>query len=216
MRVPRPTYANVVATVALLLVVGGGALAIAAGEDVNACVRKDGFQNPGLVRIVDPGEACNANEDPATWPSTLDTGQDILNKLSSVDGQGSGLDSSFLDGIDSAGFLRTTGKAADADKLDGVNSTSFVRRGTAATGTIGLSAIGANTCHDVQLSIGGLKVGDLFVLNIAPGDALPARLTMNVLDVPQDARVNVRICNGTNTASVADNNIKVRWYALRP
>lgn len=35
-------------------------------------------------------------------------------------------DAEKLDGIDSAGFLRKTGKAANADKLDGVDSTGFL------------------------------------------------------------------------------------------
>jgi hypothetical protein len=40
-----------------------------------------------------------------------------------------------LDGLSSASFLRSTGKAADADKLDGLNSSSFARI-TGKTGTV--------------------------------------------------------------------------------
>src|SRR5581483_8162106 len=37
------------------------------------------------------------------------------------------LNADLLDGINSAGFLRSTGKAADSNLLDGVDSTSFLR-----------------------------------------------------------------------------------------
>src|SRR4051794_36593526 len=212
----RPTYANVAATLALVIAIGGGAIAVASGPDVSACVKKSTTAQPGAIRIVSQGTACLASEDPLSWPGSADTPQDVLDKVVQVDGQGSGLDSSFLDGIDSTGFLRNNGKAVDADLLDGINSSAFVRRGTASGGTIGLSSIAANTCKDVVFGIGSLKVGDIMVLNVAPGDSLPARLQMQPLDVPADGTLNVRICNGTNTASVADSDIKLRWYALRP
>src|SRR5436190_13234640 len=144
--------------------VGGFSLASAdiSGNTVNACINTTNF----IVRIRQTA-ACGDGENPVTWSvqgpqgipgqnGSPDTPQQVLDKIVQVDGQGSGLDSSFLDGIDSTGFLRNTGKAADADKLDGLNSTVFVKRGTASGGTIGLSSIAANKCSDVQLGIGSL------------------------------------------------------------
>src|SRR3954468_2511227 len=165
-------------------VVGGLGLTLAgaeiSGNTVNACV-----SSTYVVRIR-PAGPCAAGETPATWSVTgpkgdqglpgkdgsPDTPQQVLDKIVQVDGQGSGLDSSFLDGIDSTGFLRSNGKAVDADKLDGLNSTAFVKRGTASGGVIGLSSIAANKCSDVQLGLGSLKVGDIVTLNVAPGDSL--------------------------------------------
>ena len=231
MRLPRPraTYANVAATAALFIAVGGGAVAFADDPAViHACVAKPGEPGAGKVTILQPGASCNAaTQDPLDWnqqgiqgvqgpAGSPDTPQQVLDKISQVDGDGSGLDSSFLDGINSTGFLRNTGKAVDADKLDGINSTSFVKRGTASGGTIGLSSIAANKCSDVQLGIGSLKVGDIITLNVASGDSLPKNLTFQELDIPADGLLNVRVCNGSATASLADNDIKLRWYAFRP
>jgi hypothetical protein len=204
---------------------GSWAAAEISGNTVNACVNNTSY----VVRIR-PAAGCVSGETPATWNVTgpqgiqgepgkdgsPDTPQQVLDKIVQVDGQGSGLDSSFLDGIDSTGFLRSNGKAVDADKLDGISSGGFVKRGTASSGVIGLSSISANKCSDVVLGLGSVKLGDIVVLNVVAGDKLPAGLTMQELDVPADGKLNVRICNGTNTASLADSDIKIRWYAFRP
>ena len=153
---------------------------------------------------------------PAGADGSPDTPQQILDKIVQVDGQGSGLDASFLDGIDSTGFLRSNGKAVDADKLDGIDSAGFVKRGTASGGTIGLSSIAANTCKDVQLGIGSLQMNDRIFFGVKPGDKLPAGLILQVLDIPADGLVNVRVCNCTNVASPSDSDIKLVWYAFRP
>jgi hypothetical protein len=66
------------------------------------------------------------------------TAADVLAKLLTVDGTGSGLDADLLDGQHASAFassthnhntayLGITAKAADADKLDGYDSTAFVR-----------------------------------------------------------------------------------------
>lgn len=225
----RPTYANVAATAALFIAVGGGAVAFAADPAViHGCVIKPGYSGAGTVKVLQEGASCNATTQyPLDWnqqgiqgepgpAGSPDTPQQVLDKIVQVDGDGSGLDSSFLDGINSTGFLRSNGKAVDADKLDGLNSTSFVKRGTASGGTIGLSSIAGNTCKDVQFGIGSLKVGDIIVLNVASGDSLPKNLTFQELDIPADGVLNVRVCNGSSTASLADSDIKVRWYAFRP
>lgn len=242
-RRPRPSYANVAATMALVIAVGGGAVAFAnaPAKVIHGCVTKPGAKDAGTVKILPPGGKCTKKQKPLSWnkqgiqgepgaqgepgpagpqgepgAGSPDTPQQVLDKLVQVDGDGSGLDASLLDGTDSTGFLRSNGKAADADNLDGINSTSFVRRGTASGGAIGLGSIGADKCADVQLGIGGLKVGDLIVLNVASGDSLPKNLTFQELDIPSDGHLNVRVCNGSSTASVADADIKLRWYAFRP
>src|SRR5574343_1554013 len=66
------------------------------------------------------------------------TAADVLAKLLTVDGAGTGLDADLLDGQHASAFassthnhnaayLGITAKAADADKLDGYDSTAFVR-----------------------------------------------------------------------------------------
>jgi hypothetical protein len=236
----------VAATTALVIAVGGGAVAFAndSATVIHGCVTKAGVKGAGTVTILRPGGKCTKKQKPLSWTQqgiqgetgpagpqgepgpagpqgepgagSPDTPQQVLDKLVQVDGAGSGLDSSFLDGIDSTGFLRNNGKAADADNLDGLNSTAFVLRGTAAGGTVALGSVAAGKCSDVQLGIGNLQVGDVIVLNVAPGDSLPKNLTFQELDIPADGVLNLRICNGSSTASVADADIKLRWYAFRP
>ncbi len=232
---PRVTYANVAATLALLIAVGGGAVAFADDPPgvIRACVKK-AAPDKGSIKVLKAGGSCNlSTHKPLDWnqqgvqgvpgepgptgpAGSPDTAQQVLDKIVQVDGDGSGLDASLLDGVNSTGFLRSDGKAVDADKLDGFSAGSFVMRGTAAGGTIGLNAIGADKCTDVQLGIGSLKVGDIITLNVASGDSLPKNLTFQELDIPSDGKLNVRVCNGSSTASLADAEIKLRWYAFRP
>lgn len=147
---------------------------------------------------------------------SADTPQQVLDKLVQVDGQGSGVDASFLDGIDSTGFLKTNGKAADSDELDGLNSTAFARRATSASGTIGLSAVSANTCKEVTLGAGGVEPGEIVILRPQQGDSYPANLMFEPGAVDTAGQLPVRVCNPSNTASAADNDIKVRWFGITP
>jgi len=70
-------------------------------------------------------------------PSASYTASDVLTKIKTVDGSGSGLDADTLDSFQasyfspaththSASYLGLTAKAADADKLDGHDSTYFL------------------------------------------------------------------------------------------
>ena len=108
------TYANVVASLALALVVGGGTYAASAqraGEEViKACVVKKGAAK-GDVRITK--SACKSSERSVQWNQTgvagvagvagpagsPDTPAQVLSKLATVDGAGSGLDADTLDGV---------------------------------------------------------------------------------------------------------------------
>lgn len=75
--------------------------------------------------------------------SSAYTANDVLTKIKTVDGAGSGLDADLLDGNQASAFslahshpyLSSTGKAADSDKLDGLDSTQFLRSDTANTAT---------------------------------------------------------------------------------
>jgi hypothetical protein len=99
------TYANVVATLALLVMVGGGAYvaqAQTAGTKViKACVVKSGDAK-GDVRITKG--TCKSGERSVVWNQTgpagsPDTPAQVLSKLATVDGAGSSLDADTLDGL---------------------------------------------------------------------------------------------------------------------
>jgi hypothetical protein len=109
------TYANIVATLVLLIVVGGGAYAasaqLAGEQQITACVVKKGPAK-GDVRIISKG-TCKRSEKSVVWNQTgpagpagatgpagsADTPAQVLAKLLTVDGSGSGLDADTLDGL---------------------------------------------------------------------------------------------------------------------
>ena len=53
------------------------------------------------------------------------------------------------------------------------------------------------------------------MIRVAPGDTIPAGLTFSEMDVPANGQLKMRVCNPTAVNSVADSDIKVRWYAIR-
>jgi hypothetical protein len=55
----------------------------------------------------------------AALPASSYTAVDVLTKMKTVDGSGSGLDADTLDGKHASEFLVATAKAADSDKIDG-------------------------------------------------------------------------------------------------
>ncbi len=100
------------------------------------------------------------------------TAADILAKLLTVDGAGTGLDADLLDGQHASAFassthnhnatyLGITAKAADADKLDGYDSTAFVRSVNGA----GPDASG-NATVNIDLSSRVAKTGDTMTGNL--------------------------------------------------
>jgi hypothetical protein len=145
---------------------------------------------------------------------SADTASQILSKLLTVDGQGSGLDASLLDGQDSSAFLEFDEKAADANLLDGLNSTAFARRSTSSSAAIALPAIAAHDCNDYPLALGGVDAGDMVIVHENDAAGLPDGLLMMTAGAMSAANVHVRVCNVTNAASVADANIPIRWYAF--
>jgi collagen triple helix repeat protein len=179
---PKLSYANVVATVCLFVVLGGSSLAapvrdgakrLITGKQVkdssittkdirNASLLSKDFKAgqlppgpqgstgpqgspgpqgtagaPGQAGLNglngDKGDPCLASDPACVGPKgdtgqdgSPDTGDDILTKLSPVDGAGSGLDADTLDGITSRGFARLGGV---------VNGDGTITQGTGFTVT---------------------------------------------------------------------------------
>ena len=150
---------------------------------------------------------------------SADTPQQILSKLVTVDGAGSGLDASLLDGLNSTAFLGVNAKAADSNELDGINSTGFARLSTISGGSINVGGIGAHSCADLNLALGGVEPGDLVV--VRPGDAitLPAGVIMqtgSTQSIVSGNLVSVRFCNVTNAAVAGFSSFPLRWFAIKP
>jgi hypothetical protein len=243
---PSLSYANVMSTIAVFIALGGGAWAATGLQSsstsaINACVKKKGAKK-GQLRIVSATATCKKSERALSWTAvgtpgpigpkgdkgdkgdqgiqglagSPDTPAQILGKLLGVDGSGSGLDASLLDGHDSSYFLPTTGKAADANLLDGINSSSFARKSTSSSASIALGAVPAHSCADVDLLLGGVDPGDFVIVQEAASQTLPAGLVMNVGRTPTGNQVHARFCNVLGAPSVADANIPIRWYAFTP
>lgn len=119
------------------------------------------------------------------------TAADVLAKLLTVDGAGTGLDADLLDGQHASAFassthnhnatyLGITAKAADADKLDGFDSTAFVRSVNGA----GPDAAG-NATVNIDLSSRVAKTGDTMTGNLTIQNTAP---TINMQDTDNVTR----------------------------
>ena len=119
------------------------------------------------------------------------TPADVLAKLLTVDGAGTGLDADLLDGQHASAFASSThnhnasylgisAKAADADKLDGYDSTAFVRSVNGA----GPDANG-NASVNIDLSSRVAKSGDTMTGNLTIQNAAP---TINMQDTDNVTR----------------------------
>jgi hypothetical protein len=149
-------------------------------------------------------------------PGGSETGTSILQKLAPVDGSGSGLDASLLDGHDSSYFLPTTGKAADANLLDGINSSGFARLSASSSGSISFPSIAAHDCIDYDVPLGAVNLGDVVIVREGAGIELPDGVIMMSGSSQQGSDVHIRLCNVANSASVAASNFPIRWYAFTP
>ena len=140
--------------------------------------------------------ARGAASDPRAPAAPLDTPAQILAKLSTVDGTGSGLDASLLDGFDSSAFLKTTGKAADADELDGINSTGFAQESPSSSGLISVGGIVAHSCASLDLTLGGVDSGDIVIVRPGASVELPTKgVIMSEGSTQGENLVHVRFCN---------------------
>jgi len=119
------------------------------------------------------------------------TAADVLAKLLTVDGAGTGLDADLLDGQHASAFASSThnhnatylgisAKAADADKLDGYDSTAFVRSVNGA----GPDAAG-NATVNIELSSRVAKTGDTMTGNLTIQNTAP---TINMQDTDNVTR----------------------------
>lgn len=113
------TYANVVSSLCLFLVVSGGTAYAVTQLDRNS-VRSKHIVN-GQVRTND------VEDDGLTG---ADIAEGALGQVPSAAAADAAQDANTLDGKDSSEFLGAGGKAADANTLDGKDSSEFVGKGS--------------------------------------------------------------------------------------
>ncbi|MFN2470890.1 MAG: hypothetical protein ABR583_07835 [Gaiellaceae bacterium] len=128
----RPSPALVISIIALFVALGGAGVAAngqalilgQSGATANTATLKTGL----TANINDRSlQVTNTNTGLAAAPLDLvaGTGRPPFTTNSGV--KVTNLNVDALDGIDSTGFLRSTGKAADSNTLDGIDSTGFLR-----------------------------------------------------------------------------------------
>jgi hypothetical protein len=103
----------------------------------------------------------------------------------------------------------------NADYLDGIDSARFIRRGADLTGAVSFSPPPANACSAIDLSIAGAAVGDVVILTLDGGGALPSGLLLIAEKVTSAGHVRAKVCNPTNSAVSAVTDLGVRVLTLR-
>jgi len=150
------------------------------------------------------------------------TAADVLAKLLTVDGAGTGLDADLLDGQQASAFassthnhnatyLGITAKASDADKLDGYDSTAFVRSVNGA----GPDAAG-NATVNIDLSSRVAKTGDTMTGNLTIQNTAPTINMQDTDNVTRSLHVNSNLMGFLNSGGGWDmyaNNSGQVWAA---
>jgi len=103
----------------------------------------------------------------------------------------------------------------NADKLDGIDSTGFLARSVNAVGSMSLGSFAAHECADVNLTAAGAQVGQVPFIGFQGSVPLPSGLILMALNVPSANHITARVCNPTDTASVATSNIGIRLITLK-
>ena len=104
----------------------------------------------------------------------------------------------------------------NADKLDGIDSTGlFSARRCRSGGIDRLGSYAAHQCGDVSLGVTGAQVGQIPYIGFQGSVPLPSGLILMALTVPSAGHMTARVCNPTDTASVATSGIGVRLITLK-
>lgn len=184
----RLGYANVVATIALIVAVVGGGSAIAdpiqqeaanlttrltkalglseqANERSKQALRTSEAARQAAHRARAAGRHVYTKAESnrrylAKNGKAVDADQlDGLDSTAFLGATAKAADSNQLDGLDSTAFLGATAKAADSDQLDGLDSTAFARNGQSASAGVRLINQGNHDCTDIEGPAVTVEVG---------------------------------------------------------
>ena len=177
------TYANVVATLSLFLVLGGTTYAATGGNFIlgkpnaadsqTSLTASPSFAGKALqLTNTNTGAGATAlglNVASGHPPFTVNSGTKVAklsaDKLDGIDSTGflgvnsKAADADQLDGIDSTGLLGVNAKAADADQLDGKDSSDFLSSNVALHTTDVSIAPGFGTSSTVNCGGGEVALG---------------------------------------------------------
>jgi hypothetical protein len=229
------SYANVVSTLCLFLVLGGGAYAAAtiSGRDIvdnsvgSADLRNNGIRGKdigngtittgdvkdGSLLAIDfkpgllPASAAGSAGQPGTNGSS-ETAEQLLTKLETIDGSGSGVDADLLDGQDGSAFV--TGEDDAGGDLVGTFSNLQIAPDTIGRSELGIAPglgccvtsffefeIPANGCHTKILGLEGVAVGEIYFAY--PETDLGTGVYLRPTIVAHPGEVIFEICNATGS-----------------
>ncbi len=217
----RLSYANVMATIAVFIALGGSAYAATQLGKNTVGTKQLKKNSVTAAKIKDAAITAGKIQDGAVSPGKLSgnaistsnvTDKAITNgKLA----DGAVTDSKLASAAIGAGKLAPNsvtgaevapGSLSTAD-LAGADSTSSLH------GDAG--AIAAHSCFTAEIDIPGAEVGDALFLTFVGDTPAPAGLTFQLLKASSPGHGDLRFCNPTNAASPAFSNVGIRVIALR-
>ena len=216
---PHASFANVVSVIALFVALGGSAYAIG--------LKKDSVKSKhivdGQVKAADVADDDLTGAD--LQEATLDAGQ-LLARLLTADGAGSGLDADLLGGIPSAAFLQVATQSGG--DLSGTFADLRLRRAVVGHQQLDENAVtGFNflASEDFTFDPPSLAAGACAVANDTPGPALEQdAMTLAfrsgghaALDLrparPTSNQVQINVCN-TDDVAVDSQAITIEYVIL--
>jgi hypothetical protein len=232
----RPTYADLVATTALVIVVGGGTFAIAAPSG-SGTIRGCSDKRTGVLRVLSGSKKCKRTERALSWNTKGSPGAD---GLAGAAGPGGTAGANGKDGgtgpigptgptgpsgsPDTGSQILTklapvdgAGSSLDADTLDGFDGASFGRE-IAVQDVATTFSVASSACTATTSSVpAGVLDSDYMVADFAslPSGviAMPFGLSSVVFPAPDVVAV-IRICN-INAGPLSGSPVSYRLHFLR-
>lgn len=216
------TYANVISTLCLFLLLGGGVTYAATHLGKNSVGAKQLKKNSvTAAKIKNAAITAGKIQDGAVSPGKLSgnsvttgnvTDKAITNgKLA----DGAVTDSKLAGGAIGAGKLAPN--SVTGAEVAPMSLSTADLAGADSTGTIhgDAGAVAAHSCTNAPLDIPGAEVGDALFMTFVGDTPPPPGLTFQLLKASSPGHGNLRFCNPTNTPSPAFSNVGIRVIALR-
>lgn len=219
---PRLTYANVVASLALFLVLAGGTAFAASHLGKNSVGSKQLKKNSvTAAKIKEAAITAGKIQDGAVSPGKLSSNAVSTSNVTDRAITDAKLADSAITGAKLAPGAIGAGKLAPSSVTGAeVAPGSLSIADLAGADVIGAihgdaGAVAAHSCVSAPITLGGAKVGDALFLTFVGDTQVPQGLTFQLLKVNSPDNATIRFCNPTNAASPAFDNVGVRVIALR-
>jgi hypothetical protein len=209
-------------TAAVVAVIAGGvgyAVAdIGGGGVINGCYKSMN----GQLRVIDPAiDGCHPSETPISWsqtgpqgprgppgppgpkgdPGSPDTPQQVLDKLKTVDGAGSGLDADLFGGLALTAFRRrVTGTCGSGQYVQAVAADGGVSCGTDANSGGDMTAVSAGTGLTGRATSGDATLSVAVPLRLSQSTANSTNEVATLTHAGIGNGLNVEATNASNSS----------------